>query len=145
MLILCVYKAAILSNGTVRTALLNFARSVIYTTGPSFPSVACIRAAYNLMRNGETTKVKYLTMTIYSEFPPSCYPASQLMSVAANNVSLVTKQHPASREALFRNHHVEPCVGKGQRDGDSGHPSGRRLGRTRVPDAHCTPLDTAAV
>ncbi|KFG81474.1 putative aminotransferase [Metarhizium anisopliae] len=50
--------AAILSNGTVRTALLNFARSVIYTTGPSFPSVACIRAAYNLMRNGETTKLQ---------------------------------------------------------------------------------------
>ncbi|KID94116.1 Pyridoxal phosphate-dependent transferase, major domain protein, partial [Metarhizium majus ARSEF 297] len=50
--------ASILSNGTVRTALLNFARSVIYTTGPSFPSVACIRAAYNLMRNGETTKLQ---------------------------------------------------------------------------------------
>ncbi|KAH7372243.1 putative aminotransferase [Pyrenochaeta sp. MPI-SDFR-AT-0127] len=46
--------AIILGNSTVRSALMNFARSVIYTTAPSFPTVAGIRAAYNLLRSGKT-------------------------------------------------------------------------------------------
>ncbi|KAI5868185.1 putative aminotransferase [Durotheca rogersii] len=46
--------AVILGNQSVRLALMNFARSVIYTTAPSFPTVAAIRAAYNLLRSGET-------------------------------------------------------------------------------------------
>ncbi|KAG5923790.1 hypothetical protein E4U53_003524 [Claviceps sorghi] len=33
---------------------MNFARSVIYTTAPSFPTVAGIRAAYKLLRDGKT-------------------------------------------------------------------------------------------
>ncbi|KAI2607022.1 putative aminotransferase [Hypoxylon fragiforme] len=44
--------AVILGNHTVRISLLNFARSVIYTTAPSFPSVAGIRSAYNLLKAG---------------------------------------------------------------------------------------------
>lgn len=31
---------------------MNFARSVIYTTAPSFPTVAAIRAGYNLLKTG---------------------------------------------------------------------------------------------
>ncbi|KAK2748480.1 putative secondary metabolism biosynthetic enzyme [Myotisia sp. PD_48] len=66
--------AVVLGNETVRAALLNFARSVIYTTAPSFPSVAGIRAAYKLLRTGETKKsqdniqhlVKYFFKTITS-------------------------------------------------------------------------------
>lgn len=48
--------AVILGNSTVRSVLMNFARSVIYTTAPSFPTVAGIRAAYNLLRTGATQK-----------------------------------------------------------------------------------------
>lgn len=39
--------------------MLNFAGSLVNTTAPSFPSVAVVRAAYNLMRTGATQKVRY--------------------------------------------------------------------------------------
>lgn len=48
--------AVILGNETVRNTLLNFARPVIFTTAPSFPTVAGVRAAYNLLRTGTTQK-----------------------------------------------------------------------------------------
>lgn len=48
--------AVILGNSTVRSILMNFARSVIYTTAPSFPTVAGIRAAYSLLRTGAARK-----------------------------------------------------------------------------------------
>ncbi|KAM0108425.1 hypothetical protein ACP6JB_005926 [Aspergillus fumigatus] len=38
--------------------LLNYAGSLVNTTAPSFPSVAVIRAAYNLMRTGATQKAQ---------------------------------------------------------------------------------------
>lgn len=41
----------------MRNTILNFARCVIYTTAPSFPTVAGIRAAYKLMGDGKTEKV----------------------------------------------------------------------------------------
>ncbi|KAL8841915.1 MAG: hypothetical protein Q9170_000695 [Blastenia crenularia] len=46
--------AIILGNATIKSALLNFARSVIYTTAPTFSMVAGIRSAYNLMKAGQT-------------------------------------------------------------------------------------------
>ncbi|KAJ6442337.1 class II aminotransferase/8-amino-7-oxononanoate synthase [Purpureocillium lavendulum] len=48
--------AAILANATVISTLLNFARPVIYTTAPSFPMLAAIRAGYNLMESGHIQK-----------------------------------------------------------------------------------------
>ncbi|KAI9151266.1 5-aminolevulinate synthase [Paramyrothecium foliicola] len=50
--------AVILGSNTVRTAIMNFARSVIYTTAPSFVTVAAVRAGYNLMRVGATKKAQ---------------------------------------------------------------------------------------
>ncbi|KAI4262740.1 MAG: hypothetical protein L6R42_002089 [Xanthoria sp. 1 TBL-2021] len=50
--------AVILGNSTVRNSLMNFARSVIYTTAPSFPLVACIRAGYDLLKTGATQKLQ---------------------------------------------------------------------------------------
>ncbi|KAL3956788.1 hypothetical protein ACCO45_009634 [Purpureocillium lilacinum] len=50
--------AAILANSTVLNTLINFARPVIYTTAPSFPMLAAIRAAYNLMETGQTQKLQ---------------------------------------------------------------------------------------
>ncbi|KAG6037963.1 putative secondary metabolism biosynthetic enzyme [Claviceps citrina] len=50
--------AVILGSATVRMALMNFARSVIYTTAPSFPTVAAVRAGYNLLRAGATLEAQ---------------------------------------------------------------------------------------
>jgi 8-amino-7-oxononanoate synthase len=52
--------AVILGNSTVRTTLMNFARSIIYTTAPSFVNIAAIRAAYNLLKTGATQEVSFL-------------------------------------------------------------------------------------
>ncbi|KAF2829296.1 5-aminolevulinate synthase [Ophiobolus disseminans] len=41
--------AAILGNETIKSVLLNFARTVIFTTAPSFSSIALIRSAYRLL------------------------------------------------------------------------------------------------
>ncbi|KAJ5675620.1 class II aminotransferase/8-amino-7-oxononanoate synthase [Penicillium macrosclerotiorum] len=49
---------AILANSTILSTLYNFARPVIYTTAPSFPILAAIRAGYNLMESGETQKLQ---------------------------------------------------------------------------------------
>ncbi|KAI0468002.1 putative aminotransferase [Xylaria cf. heliscus] len=46
--------AAILGNATVRAALTNFSRSVLYSTAPTFTGVAAIRAGYNLLSSGST-------------------------------------------------------------------------------------------
>ncbi|KAI1388533.1 5-aminolevulinate synthase [Hypoxylon trugodes] len=50
--------AVILGKATVRAAVMNFARSIIYTTAPSFPTVAGIRAAYNMMMSGATEEAQ---------------------------------------------------------------------------------------
>ena len=49
--------AIILGNKTIKSALVNLARSVIYTTAPAFSVVAAARAGYNLMRAGQTRSV----------------------------------------------------------------------------------------
>lgn len=49
--------AIILGNKVIRGALANFARSVIYTTAPSFPFVAAINSGYTLLRAGHTDEV----------------------------------------------------------------------------------------
>jgi 8-amino-7-oxononanoate synthase len=54
--------AVILGNDSVRNTIMNFARSVIYTTAPSFPTVAGIRAGYKLMSNGDTQKVRMIAI-----------------------------------------------------------------------------------
>ncbi|PYI00203.1 class II aminotransferase/8-amino-7-oxononanoate synthase [Aspergillus ellipticus CBS 707.79] len=46
--------AVILCNETVRTMLINHARSIMFSVAPSFPMLASIRATYQLLRSGET-------------------------------------------------------------------------------------------
>ena len=65
--------AVILGNSTVRSVLMNFARSVIYTTAPSFPTVAGIRAAYNLLRTGATQKACNFHSTTKVQIPNNIY------------------------------------------------------------------------
>ncbi|KAI0440571.1 putative aminotransferase [Xylaria telfairii] len=50
--------AVILGNATVRAALTNFARSVLYSTASTFPGVAAMRAGYNLLSSGSTEKAQ---------------------------------------------------------------------------------------
>ncbi|KAL9054329.1 MAG: hypothetical protein Q9162_004203 [Coniocarpon cinnabarinum] len=67
--------AIILGNMTVRTALLNYAHQVIYTTAMPFHAVAGMRAAYNLLSHGVLEwhqsqvqhLVKYFFQTITSK------------------------------------------------------------------------------
>ncbi|KAI0197540.1 5-aminolevulinate synthase [Astrocystis sublimbata] len=44
--------AIILGNQTIKSALANFSRSVMYTTSPSFPFVAAIKSGYKLLMSG---------------------------------------------------------------------------------------------
>ncbi|KAK7996833.1 hypothetical protein PG989_004873 [Apiospora arundinis] len=45
--------AGILGSKTIKAALLNFARSAAFTTAPSFPFVATIKAGYDLLQSNE--------------------------------------------------------------------------------------------
>ncbi|KZF21838.1 class II aminotransferase/8-amino-7-oxononanoate synthase [Xylona heveae TC161] len=46
--------AVVVSNQTIRQVLINHARCFIYSTAPSFPMVAAIKAGYKLMKTGQT-------------------------------------------------------------------------------------------
>jgi 8-amino-7-oxononanoate synthase len=48
----------VLGNQTVRNALVNFAKSILFTTSPSFPFVAAIKAAYNLLNTTQGQTVR---------------------------------------------------------------------------------------
>ncbi|GCB20566.1 putative 8-amino-7-oxononanoate synthase [Aspergillus awamori] len=50
--------AVILCNETVRTMLINYARSIMFSVAPSFPMLASIRATYQLLRSGETQEAQ---------------------------------------------------------------------------------------
>lgn len=49
-----IFLAAILANKTVKMMLMNNARSLMFTGVPSFPMLASIRAAYGLLKSGQT-------------------------------------------------------------------------------------------
>jgi 8-amino-7-oxononanoate synthase len=49
--------AIILGNKTLKSALMNLARPVIYTTAPAFSIVAAARAGYKLLQSGQTKLV----------------------------------------------------------------------------------------
>lgn len=53
----CHFVAIVLGNDVIRGVLANFARSVIFTTAPSFPFVAAIKSGYKLLEAGETEEV----------------------------------------------------------------------------------------
>jgi 7-keto-8-aminopelargonate synthetase-like enzyme len=78
--------AAILGSATVRAALTNFARSVIYTTAPTFPMVAAMRAGYELLRTGATEQVRFEHFNVKVE--------ERLNYIAGSG------KHPASRKAV---------------------------------------------
>ncbi|KAI0444953.1 5-aminolevulinate synthase [Xylaria telfairii] len=50
--------AIILGNQTIKSALANFSRSVMYTTSPSFAFVAAIKSGYTLLSNGSMNEAQ---------------------------------------------------------------------------------------
>lgn len=118
--------AVILGDSTVRSVLMNFARSVIYTTAPSFPTVAGIRGAYNLLRTGATQKA----CNFHSKPKYECL-----------TISPVSRQYPAPCKALLQVHELQPNLGQSIRHGYPIHPRDGRLGIERIQCAHCARLD----
>ncbi|KAJ5984829.1 hypothetical protein N7499_008957 [Penicillium canescens] len=51
--------AMVLCGPETRDYLINYARSLIYTTALGYPFLASIRAAYELLSSGETTSLQY--------------------------------------------------------------------------------------
>jgi 8-amino-7-oxononanoate synthase len=56
------YAAIVLGSRTVRSALINFAKSVTFSTAPSLLSVVAMRAGINLLARGATESVRVLTI-----------------------------------------------------------------------------------
>ncbi|KAF9889904.1 synthase [Aspergillus nanangensis] len=48
----------VLGNQTIRTNLVNYARGLIYTTAPGFPTLAAVRASYRLLIDGKTVELQ---------------------------------------------------------------------------------------
>lgn len=48
----------VLANETIKFALLNYGRSVIFSTAPSFLTVSAVKAGYDLLASEEGEKVR---------------------------------------------------------------------------------------
>ena len=53
-----------LANETIKFALLNYARSVIFSTAPSFLTVSAVKAGYGLLASEEGERVR---LTFYGK------------------------------------------------------------------------------
>lgn len=58
--------AMVLGGPETRDYLINYARSLIYTTALGFPFLAGIRTAYELLSSGETEPVGSLKMLSFN-------------------------------------------------------------------------------
>ncbi|KAJ5126159.1 hypothetical protein N7448_005470 [Penicillium atrosanguineum] len=45
--------AAVLANSTIRSYLINYARGLIFSTAPTFPSLAAVKGGYNILASKE--------------------------------------------------------------------------------------------
>jgi 7-keto-8-aminopelargonate synthetase-like enzyme len=96
--------AAILGSATVRAALTNFARSVVYTTAPTFPMVAAMRAGYELLRTGATEQVRSGHSNVRVD--------ERLNQIAGSG------KHPASCEAVCHDDESRPDLPESVGHGD---------------------------
>ncbi|KAL8750604.1 MAG: hypothetical protein Q9199_006964 [Rusavskia elegans] len=128
--------AVILGNSTVRNSLMNFARSVIYTTAPSFPLVAGIRAGYDLLKTGATQKVSEHSFPSFSRRLYHPYRGHRRITDW-----LAARQHPASRQALLKNITARPVWNKATEMGILSIPVSEDWD-SRGWLAHCVPLWT---
>lgn len=53
----------ILSNEIVKSALINFGRTTIYSAAPPFPFVAAIRAGHSLLGTPEMLEVRHNSLS----------------------------------------------------------------------------------
>ncbi|KAF7513295.1 hypothetical protein GJ744_009716 [Endocarpon pusillum] len=60
--------AVVLGSKTVKSALINFARGIIFTTAPGFPTVAAVRSAYTLMATGQTMQAQETIQVVVRYF-----------------------------------------------------------------------------
>ncbi|KAF2843263.1 class II aminotransferase/8-amino-7-oxononanoate synthase [Patellaria atrata CBS 101060] len=60
--------ATVVGNETIRTMLINYAHGLIYTTAPSFPTLAAIRAAYTLIRSDFCEERRLRLQTLVRHF-----------------------------------------------------------------------------
>jgi len=49
--------AIVMGSPRVKDTLSNYARNFIFSTGPSFPSLACVKASYNILESSEGEEV----------------------------------------------------------------------------------------
>lgn len=70
------YEAIVLCCAETREYLVNYARSLIYTTALGFPFLAAIRAVYELLTSGETEPVRlsFLWCIRIDILVPTCPP-----------------------------------------------------------------------
>ena len=64
-IMLMMYEAIVLCCPDTRDYLINYARSLIYTTALGFPFLAAIRAVYELLSAGETEPVCHSSISAY--------------------------------------------------------------------------------
>ncbi|KAI0178952.1 class II aminotransferase/8-amino-7-oxononanoate synthase [Hypoxylon sp. FL1284] len=60
--------AFVICKETVREALINHARGFIYSTGPSFPTLAAIRSSYRLLKGGQTEHLQSHLQNVVKHF-----------------------------------------------------------------------------
>jgi 8-amino-7-oxononanoate synthase len=100
-------EAIMLCSPLTREYLINYARSFIYSTAMSFPSLAAIKVVYSLMKQGRTQSVKSLSsplsthsfLTFTAHIPPR----------RTNRTPLLPTQNTSpSREAFTLRHSTPP-------------------------------------
>ncbi|KAL4803260.1 pyridoxal phosphate-dependent transferase [Aspergillus unguis] len=79
--------AIVLCCSDTRDYLINYARSLIYTTALGFPFLALIRAAYNLLVEGETEQLQSKLAQLIAYF------RTQLDSLNSGNPSVIEVDH----------------------------------------------------
>lgn len=80
--------AVLLGSQTLRHYLINYARTLIYTTFLSYPSLALIRSSYKLLRSGDTvtlqSHLRNLTEFLFKalqQLHMNCATARSLLSI----------------------------------------------------------------
>ena len=97
--------AIILGNKTIKRALVNLARPVIYTTAPAFSVVAAVRAGYNLLESGQTKSVSRFISSNCS------LPCSFSLKSSIANFCLGPRERPTSCQAFVQNDQFERNLG----------------------------------
>lgn len=128
--------AIILGNKTLKSALLNLARPVIYTTAPALSVVAAARAGYNLMKAGQTKSVSSVTSVILEHPISIILPPALNRPIANLRLLLGSRERPTSCQTLLQDDKFERNLGGSRGTRHPFRPAQRGLGRTAFFDPH---------